>query len=173
MTLFSTELPFTDRQMPWTKNTGRHAGQCLHRRREALLVDLIEAARVCHDGKVGAAADPIDFVDWLVTPVREVSGSRSCKMPTCREADHTNPSRIDIPIRGLAADQTDCALSIFQRPERGDTLDDARAFTAKCKFFQQEPLYRISSYPILCYVTNRSGMCPHSSDSLTLAMSQG
>jgi hypothetical protein len=74
-----------------------------------------QVRRVDQQRKIRAATDGIGFIDRFVSPFREVRAERSGKMPAGREAEHTDPARIDPQFARPLPDQAHRPLRVLQR----------------------------------------------------------
>src|ERR1700722_10359666 len=71
-----------------------------------------------YDDKVGAAAELVCGVQWIVKPLVEVSAQSGGKMRAGGEAQDSNAVWINMPLGGVGAYDAEGALSILQRRRR-------------------------------------------------------
>jgi len=110
-------------------------GRDTNARRQFVLVLGFQVARINHDGKIRPAADLVNVVDRLVCAPVKVGRRGADEMAAGGETDHADLPRIDAPLPGLAANQTQRTLGILEgtrsgqglvlpRPARATVLDD-------------------------------------------------
>ena len=73
-----------------------------------------EMAGIDGDGEVGAAALAVGGIDGGVEAMVEVIADRGGEMAAGGEAEHADLVRIDVPLGGVKAYQTEGALRVFQ-----------------------------------------------------------
>ena len=77
-----------------------------------------EVARIDDHGEVRAATELISGIDRIVETLIEVSAEGGGKVGSSREAEDADPVRVDSPVGGMGADDTESPLGILEGSRR-------------------------------------------------------
>ncbi len=77
-----------------------------------------EVARIDDHGEVRAATELVSGIDRIVETLIEVSAEGGGKVGSGREAEDADPVRVDSPVGGMEADDTESPLGILEGSRR-------------------------------------------------------